>query len=204
MTFRSVFLLLAGLLCFPGPSSAQNFGVLESAETIDVGNFKLLATPIFVFGKNRGSGDNHIVLGAGYGFTPRLDGEFKVAFGENTTLFGGNVEYWVLKNDPIDFSVIGGIHFQNNDFPNDVLGVDATLLGSKHVARKLEAYGALALAFNRFIEDRPFDDGFTQVHLVPGIEYAISEQLDFLAELGLGLTDSSRHYFGVGVAYYIR
>jgi hypothetical protein len=199
-----VFLLLAGLLCFPGLSSAQNFGVLESAETIDQGNFKLLATPIFVFGKHGGSGDNHIVLGAGYGFTPRVDGEFKVAFGENTTLFGGNVEYWMLKNDPIDLSAIGGVHFQNNDFPNDVLGLDATLLASKHVARNLEAYGALALAFNRFIEDRPFDRGFTQAHLVPGIEYAISEQLDFVAELGVGLNDSSRHYFGVGVAYYIR
>ena len=39
---------------------------------------------------------------------------------------------------------------------------------------------------------------------MPGIEYAISDELDFVAELGLGLTDSSRHYFGVGVAYYIR
>lgn len=204
MNLRSLILLIAGLLCFPGLSSAQNFGVLESAETIDQGNFKLVATPIFVFGKNRSSGDNHVVIGVGYGFTPRFDAEAKVAFGENTTLIGGNGEYWLRKNDPIDLSVIGGVHFQNNDAPLDVLGVDATLLASKHLARKLEAYGAIALAFNRFTEDLPFDRDFTQAHLVPGIEYAISDELDFVAELGLGLTDSSRHYFGIGVAYYIR
>jgi hypothetical protein len=203
MNLRSVILLIAGLLCVPGPSSAQNFGVLESAETIDQSNFKLLATPILVFGKNRGNDDHHVALGVGYGFTPRFDAEAKVALGKNTTLFGGNGEYWLLRNDPFDLSVIAGGHFQNNDAPLDVLGVDATLLASKHVARKLEAYGAIALAINRFIEDLP-DRSFTQAHLVPGIEYALSDELDVVAELGLGLTDSSRHYFGAGVAYYIR
>ena len=82
MNLRSLILIIAGLLCFPGLSTAQNFGVLESAETIDQGNFKLVATPIFVFGKNGGSGDNHVVIGVGYGFTSRFDAEAKVAFGE--------------------------------------------------------------------------------------------------------------------------
>ena len=201
MNVRCLMLLLAGVLCFPTLSRSQDFGVLESAETIDRGNFKLLATPILVFGKGGGR-ESHIVLGAGYGATPNLDIEGKVAFGD-TTLFGGNVEYWMVKRNPLDLSIIGGVHFQPSDGPFDVLGFDVTLLGSKHVAPKLEVYGALDLTFNRFTEDFP-DNTFTQAHLVPGIEYALSDQLDFVAELGLGVNDSSRHYFGLGVAYYLR
>jgi hypothetical protein len=49
--FRIV--LAAGLgLCFALPAAAQYTGVLQSAETMDRGTFKLMAAPIMVFGKN--------------------------------------------------------------------------------------------------------------------------------------------------------
>jgi hypothetical protein len=73
------------------------------------------------------------------------------------------------------------------------------------VEKKLEPYGALDVVFNRITDDRfRGDNSYTQVHLVPGIEYAISDELDFLAEVGIGVTDSSRHYVSFGIAYYIR
>ena len=199
---RILTLLMVVMFSVPSWLSAQDFGVLESAETIDPGNFKLLATPLFVFGKGREEDQQRIVLGAGYGATPNLDIEGKVAFGD-TTIFGGNAEYWLIKRDPLDFSIIGGLHFFNNDGPFDVLGLDLTFLGSKRVARKLELYGGLDFDFNRFTESVP-DRNFTQAHLVPGIEYAISDELDFVAEVGLALTDSSRHYAGFGLAFYVR
>jgi hypothetical protein len=67
------------------------------------------------------------------------------------------------------------------------------------VARKLEVFGALDLSFNKITDGAVkgipgFDTSYTQVHLVPGIEYALSDQLDFLAETGLGLNDNSSHY----------
>jgi hypothetical protein len=193
-------------LLFPTALYAQDFGVMESAETINPGNFKLLVNPLFIFGKDGGSGDNLIGLGAGYGFTPRLDVEGRAAFGSGLAFFGGNVEYWMLKNDPLDLSVIGGLHFVRGDQAYETTAFDATLLGSKHVARKLEVYGALDLTFNRITDDlaRGFDRSYTQVHLVPGIEYAISDELDFLAEVGLGLNDNSRNYASFGIAYYIK
>jgi hypothetical protein len=39
---------------------------------------------------------------------------------------------------------------------------------------------------------------------VPGIEYAISDDLDFVAEFGIALNDDGSHYASVGLAYYLR
>jgi hypothetical protein len=189
------------MAAFPSFSSAQELGVLESAETINQGNFKLMAAPLFVFGDR--ADETLIVLGAGYGVTPDFDIEGRVAFGD-ATIFGGNAECWLMKHDPVDLSLNGGLHYQDNDGPFNLFGIDVGLLASGHVADRLEVYGALDIAFKRFTEDPPFDRTFTQVHLVPGIEYAISDQLDFVAEIGLGVTDSSTHYFGGGLAYYLR
>jgi hypothetical protein len=204
LKFRSA-LLLAAMVLFPARSQAQDFGVMESAETINLGNFKLMANPLFIFGKDGGSGDNRIVLGAGFPVTSRLDIEGKAAFGSGTQIFGGNAEYWMMKHEPLDLSVIGGLHFVRGNEQLDTTAVDFTLLGSKHVGKRLEPYGALDIAFNRITDDRfRGDKSYTQVHLVPGIEYAISDELDFLAEVGIGVTDSSRHYVSFGIAYYIR
>ena len=45
---------------------------------------------------------------------------------------------------------------------------------------------------------------FQTVHLVPGLEYKVNDSIDLLAELGLGLNDSSRHYVSGGIAIYFR
>jgi len=41
------------------------------------------------------------------------------------------------------------------------------------------------------------------MHLVPGIEYRLSDDLDFLAEFGIALNDDSRSYASVGLALYL-
>ena len=48
------------------------------------------------------------------------------------------------------------------------------------------------------------DVNFTLAHIVPGIEYRISANLDFLAEVGIALNDNSRSYASVGLALYLR
>lgn len=47
-------------------------------------------------------------------------------------------------------------------------------------------------------------DGFTTAHLVPGVEVMLSPRVDFLAEFGIGVTDRSSHYLGLGLAFYLR
>ncbi len=53
-----VGILVAGLcLCFALPAAAQYIGVLQSAETMDRGTFKLMVAPIMVFGKDGADDD---------------------------------------------------------------------------------------------------------------------------------------------------
>ena len=185
----------------PAAASAQDFGVMESAETINPGNFKLSVNPMFVFPDYA---DTEIGVGLrfGYGFTPRFDMEAKAAFYDGLSFFGGDFEYWLVKNRAWDVSGGAGIHFARGDAFADSPGIDLTLLASSHIARRLEFYGALDVAIESVDDDEGED--FTTVHLVPGIEYAISDDLDFVAEAGFSLNDDGSHYVSVGLSYYIR
>ena len=207
MTIRRLAFVLL-VVFMPAFAHAQDFGVMESAETINRGNFKLKANPMFVMGRDDADNETGITLGAGYGFTDNFDAEAKLAFYDGLTFFGGDVEFWVLKNQPLDVSVGAGFHVGNHEFDlDDSSGFDVTVIASAPIAPKLELYGALDLAFNHLTDDA-FEDaddtGFTTVHLVPGIEYALTRDLDLLAEFGIALNDDSSHYFSIGIAYYIR
>jgi len=199
--FRRLVLIAAVAVFAPAAASAQDFGVMESAETINTGNFKLSVNPMFVFPDDA---DNEIGVGLrfGYGFTPRFDMEAKAAFYDGLYFFGGDFEYWLVKNQSWDVSGGAGLHFAGGDFATDSTGIDLTLLASRHIARRLEFYGALDVAIESVDDDEGED--FTTVHLVPGIEYAISDDLDFVAEAGFSLNDDGSHYVSVGLSYYIR
>jgi hypothetical protein len=203
MRMRVAFSVVAITLVFGTGARAQDFGVLESAETINRGNIKLGVFPLFVFPDGGGT-DFRLPISIGVGVGNSFDLEGRVAFSDDVTFLGGDGEYWFLKNAPLDVSFRGGLHWGFVDGEiGDTFGVDVSLLGSAPVAPRLELTGALDLAFNSMDigDDR---DGFTTVHLVPGIEVAINEDLDFLAEFGLGLSDASSHYAAFGIAFYFR
>jgi len=196
--------VLASILLLPAISSAQDFGLMESAETINRGNFKLSGSPLMALGRDGADSDFGMAFRGGYGFTDSFDAEAKLALFENVKFFGGDAEFWLAKNKPLDFSIAAGFHVGSgsNDVP-DRKGFDLTFLGSAPIGPKLEFYGGLDLAFDSFGDDFP-DEDFTTVHLVPGIEYAIVPDLDFLAEFGIGLNNDSWHYFSAGLTFYIR
>ena len=84
----SRFLLLA-----PAVARAQDFGVAESAETIDRGTFQFRRrTPKLPFGGDNLDNDIGINLMAGFGFTNSFDVEGGVAFYDGVTLFGLNAD----------------------------------------------------------------------------------------------------------------
>ena len=201
MLVRRLALIAAVAVLAPAAASAQDFGVAESAETINTGNFKLSVNPMFVFPDEA---DNEVGAGLrfGYGFTPRFDMEAKAAFYDGRYFFGGDFEYWLVKNRAWDVSGGAGLHLARGDRIADSTGIDLTLLASRHIARRLEFYGALDVAIEAVDDDE--GDDFTTVHLVPGIEYAISDDLDFVAEAGFSLNDHGSHYVSVGLSYYIR
>jgi hypothetical protein len=202
MKFAASLLALCVVLS-PAFAGAQDFGVVESAETIDKGNFKLRANPILVFGDNNAEDEPGIGGAVGYGFTDRMDAEFKVAFYDAITFIGGDAEFWLVRQPrAFNLSVSAGFHYGNSDFV-DHTGVDATILASQAVTPRLDIYGALDMAFNRFKDPVP-DRTYRQVHLVPGVEYKLRSDIDLVGEVGFALNDDSSHYVSGGIAYYIR
>ena len=179
---------------------------MNSAETINRGNFKVMASPMMLFGRHGADSQAGIALSGGYGFTDRFDVEARVGLFDDLTFVGVDAEYWLVRNDPVDVSVIGGLHVGNADDDEgglDTTGLDFTFMASRPVAPQLELYGALDFAVNSFNEDF-VDDDYTTAHLVPGVEYAASPDIDLVIELGIGLNDDSDHYLAGGVAFYFR
>ena len=195
-----LILLVLTLVVFPSFTYAQDDGVLNSAETINRGNFKLMVHPMLIFGEGNADNTGGVALRAGYGLTNNFDMEGKLTFYEDVTFFAADAEVWLARG-AVDFSVGGGFHFANVDNSSDFRGLDATALVSGHIAPRLELYGALDTAFNWY--DNSGGD-FRTVHIVPGIEYAISDNIDLLVEVGIGVNDAAANYLSGGVAFYIR
>jgi hypothetical protein len=205
------FILAAGIsLCFALPATAQSLGVLQSAETMDRGTFKLMVAPIMVFGKDGADNELGVAARAGYAFTKNFDAEAKLGFFDNATFVGVDGEYWIFrgseKNSGLDFSLTGGLHWMfGSDNSYDTMGFDVAPQLSGHVTRNLELCGALSASFES-IQDAPqgVDNSFTRLHLVPGIEYSLSDSFDLVAEFGIAVNDNSSNYVGAGITYYIR
>jgi hypothetical protein len=205
----SVFAAGVGL-CLALPAAAQHIGVLQSAETNERGTFKLMGAPIMAFGKNGADDEFGFAARGGYGFTDNFDAELKLGVFENGTFVGADGELWILKGKEkdtgLDGSLAGGVHwFIGNDQNFDTIGLELTPMLSGHVSKNLELCGALDASFES-ISDAPagVDDSFTVLHLVPGIEYRLSDSTDLVAEFGIGVNDDSPNYAGIGLAFYLR
>jgi len=200
---KTIIALLAStvfLVAAATEASAQDV-LMNSAETINKGNFKLALFPTVLLGKN-GSDPLWGLAGRfGYGFAPRFDIEAKAASFKGLTYFGVDAEYWLLQGRNANVSVGLGGHMTNVNGGGDSSGIDTSLLVSARPAEKLELYGGLKLAFDSV---KNSDQNFTLAHIVPGLEYAVNSDIDFLAEFGIALNDHSRSYVSVGLALYLR
>ena len=134
MRLKRLALLIAGLILIPAAAHAQDFGIMESAETINHGNFKIRANPMLLLGRNGGDADPGLAVLAGYGFTPRFDLEGGVALYDGVTFFGANAEYWLVKRAPLDVSIAGGLHRRRGD-ARRLHGIDLTVLASGRAHR---------------------------------------------------------------------
>jgi hypothetical protein len=198
---RNILLLAICLLVLgSAPAHAQNF-LMNSAETINKGNFKIAGFPTVLFGEDGADNEWGVATRLGYGFTPSFDVEAKIAFFDGFKLYGADAELWLVKG-PTDVSVAAGAHRADVDGAFDSTAIDLSLLVSGNVAPKLELYGGGSVSFESI--DDVDDSNFTRAYLVPGIEYKASEDVDLLAEFGIGLNDDSPNYFSFGVAFYLR
>jgi hypothetical protein len=196
---RRLWTVLPLLTLLSTPVYAQDFGVMESAETVNQGNFKLRVNPLVFFGRNGGDDEVGVAGVVGYGFTPRFDLEGGLVIGDGVRIVGATAEFNVVRNDDVSFSVIPGFHVRRGDRTLHTTGIDLLFLGSTHVTSRLDFYGGLDLAFERSdIID------YETVHLVPGLEYKLHRDVELLVEFGLGLNDDSLHYLSGGLAFYFR
>lgn len=197
---KTIMTILAAamLLTASAQVSAQDV-LMNSAETINKGNFKLGVFPTVLLSKHGGNSAWGVAGRFGYGLTSSFDIEAKAAFFDGLSYFGVELEYWLLKGRDFNISAALGAHMTNVDGGADSSGIDTVLLISTVPSRNLEFYGGLKLAFDSL---KNSDFNYTKAHAVPGIEYRISRSIDFLAEYGIALNDNSRNYASVGLAFY--
>jgi hypothetical protein len=200
MTSKAL-LLTACLFVFQvGSAQAQNV-LMNSAETINKGNFKVAAFPTLLLGEGDADNEWGVATRLGYGFTDSFDVEAKFAFFEGVKIYGADAELWLVKGQN-DISVALGAHKTDFDGDFDVTAIDTALLASRNVGSNLEVYGGLNLSFESV--DNVDDSSYTRAYLVPGIEYKLNQDLDLLAEFGIGLNDDSPNYVSFGLALYLR
>ena len=200
MSKKLVIILIAAIsIAIAAEVSAQSV-LMNSAETINQGNLKLAIFPTVLLGKNGGDSEWGMAGRLGYGLTPRVDIEAKAAFFKGLKYYGADIEYWFLKGRYINASAALGGHLTDYEGGGDSSGIDTALLVSTKPGRNLEIYGGLMLAFDSL---KNTDHNYTRAHFVPGIEYRISADLDFLAEFGIALNDNSSNYASVGLAFYL-
>lgn len=138
---------------------AQPIGVLQSAETMDRGAFKVMAAPIMVFGKNGADNEFGLTARLGYAFTDRFDVEAKLGFFSNGTLIGVDGEYWIYggsdENTSVDFSLAGGLHWTfGSDNYYDIMGIEVIPQVSGNLSENLELCAAGIISLE-YIQDIP-------------------------------------------------
>jgi hypothetical protein len=201
MKMKSRLLLLASVLVLhAGAADAQNF-LMNSAETINEGNFKLCAFPTVLLGEDGAENEWGLASRLGYGFTPSFDVEAKLAKFDGLTMYGADAEYWLVKGRT-DVSLSAGGHKSDFEGGGGSTAIDTAIIASRSVASSLEAYVGGSLSFESI--DDVDDSSFKRFYVVPGVEYKLGKDLDLLAEIGIGLNDDSPNYFSFGAAYYIR
>ncbi len=197
--FKKIFIIILFIVVFSISISGQEV-LMNSAETINPGNFKLAIFPTMLLGTNGSDSIWGFAGRAGLGLTRSIDIEAKGAIFKNFNYFGVDIEYWFFRGRNINASVLVGGHMTESKIGADTRGIDTALILSTKPARKLELYGGVKMSFDTI---KNTNHNFTLAHIVPGFEYRISSDIDFLAEFGISLNNDSRNYFSFGFAYYL-
>ncbi|MCX6560201.1 MAG: hypothetical protein NTZ26_06760 [Candidatus Aminicenantes bacterium] len=199
---KKIVLILAAsiLIAIAAPLASAQDVLMNSAETINQGNLKLALFPTMLLGKNGQDSLWGMAGRFGYGLTTSLDIEAKAAFFKGLRYFGADIEYWFVHGRNFNVSAALGGHMTDVSGAGDSSGLDTTLMASTRPVENLEIYGGLKFAFDSL---KNSDFNYTLAHIVPGIEYRLSADLDLLAEVGIALNDRSRSYVSVGLSLYL-
>src|SRR5688572_11892253 len=119
---------------------------MNSAETINRGNFKIAAFPTVLLGEDGGDSEWGVATRLGYGFTSSFDVEAKLAFFDGFKLYGADAELWLIKGQT-DVSAAVGAHKADFEGDFDTTAIDTSLMVSRNLGSNLELYGGLSVSF---------------------------------------------------------
>ena len=195
----SMFILIITLLSTSLTLFPYQGVLMNSAETINPGNFKLTIFPTMIIGKNGGDNIWGVAGKGGLGLTRSVDIEVKGAIFKNFTYFGVDLEYWFYRGRNVNASFAVGWHMIDTQIGSNSSGIDTAVIVSTKPSKKVELYGGLKLSFD---EIKNTGQQIDLMHFIPGLEYRVAKDIDFLAEFGIALNGESRNYLSFGFAYY--
>jgi hypothetical protein len=208
MSTRIVLAFACAVLCASPAALAVDFGVMETADVVEPGDFKFIAFPLAVRDGPRREHDTGVNVGLGYGLGANLDVEGQVGVYDDITYFGADLEYTYRADRPLELSLGGGAHGVDSDFGNP-WGLDLTHIASYTPpgAPRLRLIGALDAAWER--ADSAYaaaigasDRDYWVAYAVPGVQYRFTEQVDVVGEVGVGLNGESNDYVAAGISFY--
>lgn len=204
--------VLAGL-ALSGPAWAADFGVMETAESIEPRAFKLEGFPM-LSDRPSGNEEGGFAVGLGYGLPFGLDIEGQVARDDVATYYGSDVEWNAWTFNRMKVSLGSGVHTIDIDRGGTASGADATAIFTWTPVRRLDLNAALDASYedvnagSTFEPDLPgrwrSDNQYETYYFAPGIEYSLLRDLDLVAEVGIGLNGASDDYAGAGLSWYLR
>ncbi len=200
MIKKIVLILFIFIFIFVSPNMFSYQGVLmNSAETINPGNFKLTVFPTMLIGENGGDSIWGVAGRVGFGLSSSIDIEAKGAVFKNFNYLGIDIEYWFYRGRNVNVSAAVGWHMIGSKTGADSSGIDTAIIVSTKPSNKLELYSGLKLSFDSI---KNTGQQIDLIHFIPGFEYRITKDTDFLAEFGIALNGESRNYVSFGFAYY--
>ncbi len=212
--------VLAGsLLAVCGSAGAAEFAMMETADHVADGTFKLSGFPVMV-DRDGARDDVGLAVGIGYGLPPQrldvprnLDVEAQLASYDDGTFIGADLEWTAWREGRLAFSLGGGLHGADLDAGGRATGVDGTAIMSYRPLPRLELSAAFDAAYDdvngrdgavdpgsRF----PTDGHYETYYAVPGASYQLTRNIDLFGEVGLGLNGDSDDYVAAGLSWYFR
>jgi len=188
-------LLALGALC--ASASAQDF-LPSTARTIPSGDLRFTAYPTALFGKNGGPDRWGGAGRVGYGITDNFDVQGKAAVFNGFSLVGLDASYWIGRGD-VNLGLSLGAHKALMQSAPDSTAVDAAWMMSTRLSRRLRFEGGMSLSLESI--DHVPNSRFNRVYVVPGVNYRVSRQVDFVSRLGLGLNNNSPNYLTAGFSF---
>ena len=148
MRTLKVAALAGSLLAVCGTAGAAEFAMMETAERIADGTFKLSGFPVVVDRDRAAGNDTGFVVGLGYGLPYNLDIEGQVAGYDDGTFLGADLEWNAWRQGRLAFSMGGGLHGADLDGSGYAAGADGTLILSYNPIERLSLSAALDASYD--------------------------------------------------------